>query len=126
MTGITETLTIALISVGIFFLTAGTLGLLRLPDVYNRMHATTKATTLGTASIFLAAFLSFGAGAGLTALIGIFFLFLTAPTGAHLISRAAHTMGVEFAGEANWPTSNEKQSIKKEIRQKRLDKPKTN
>lgn len=103
MIGITQTLTISLISVGLFFLTVGTLGLLRLPDVYNRMHATTKATTLGTASIFLATSLSFGIGAGSTALVGILFLFTTAPIGAHLISRAAHTMGVEFAGEAEWP-----------------------
>jgi len=47
--------------------------------------------------------INFGPGTGLTALIGILFLFTTAPTGAHLLSRAAHTMGVEFAGNAKWP-----------------------
>ena len=95
----------ALVVVGSFFLTVGTVGLLRLPDVYNRMHATSKATTLGAASMFLAGFVVFGpGGAGLTSLVGILFLFLTAPTGAHLISQAAHRMGVPFHGEAAaWP-----------------------
>ncbi|PSP81547.1 cation:proton antiporter [Halobacteriales archaeon QS_1_68_20] len=95
----------ALVLVGAFFLTVGTVGLLRLPNVYNRMHATTKATTIGASSMFLAGFVVFGpGGAGLTSLVGIVFLFTTAPTGAHLISRAAHRMGVPFFGEeASWP-----------------------
>ena len=96
---------VALIIVGSFFLTVGTVGLLRLPDVYNRMHATSKATTLGASSILLAGFVYYGPqGAGLTSLVGIVFLFLTAPTGAHLISRSAQKMGVPFFGEsATWP-----------------------
>ena len=95
---------VALIAVGGFFLTVGTVGLLRLPDVYNRLHATSKATTLGAASVFLAGFVYYGPqGPGLTSLVGIVFLFLTAPTGAHMISRAAHRLGVEFSGEAEWP-----------------------
>ncbi|MEF8774608.1 MAG: monovalent cation/H(+) antiporter subunit G [Halobacteriales archaeon] len=95
----------ALVAVGAFFLTVGTVGLLRLPDVYNRMHATTKAATLGAASTLLAGFVVFGPGGdGLTSLVGVLFLFLTAPTGAHLISRAAHRMGVPFhGGDASWP-----------------------
>ncbi len=92
-----------LVAIGSFFLTVGTFGLLKLPDVYNRMHATTKATTLGTASMFLAAFTYFGFGNGLTALISIAFLFTTAPVGAHLISRAAHKVDVDFAGNVEWP-----------------------
>ena len=83
----------------------GTLGLLRLPNVYNRMHATSKPTTLGTAAIFLAGFVQFGpGGAGLTSLVGIVFLFLTVPTGAHMIARAAQEIGVPFLGSVTWPT----------------------
>ena len=94
----------ALIVVGSFFLLVGTVGLLRLPDVYNRLHATSKATTLGAASMFLAGFVYYGPrGPGLTSLVGIAFLFLTAPTGGHMIARAAHRMGVEFYGDAEWP-----------------------
>ena len=95
---------VALIAVGLFFLTVGTVGLVRLPNVYNRMHATSKATTLGAASIFLAGFAYFGPqGAGLVSLVGIVFLFITAPTGAHMISRAAQRMGVDFVGGVTWP-----------------------
>ena len=101
----------ALIVVGSFFLLVGTIGLLRLPDVYNRLHATTKATTLGAASFFLAGAVYFGpthlGGAGLTSLVGIVFLFATAPTGAHMISQAAERMGIAFAGDAVWPDTGE-------------------
>ena len=94
----------ALVLVGSFFLLVGTVGLLRLPDVYNRMHATSKATTLGASSIFLAGFVFFlPGGAALISLVGIVFLFLTAPTGAHLISRSAQKMGVPLALGATWP-----------------------
>ncbi|MEF8791163.1 MAG: monovalent cation/H(+) antiporter subunit G [Haloarculaceae archaeon] len=95
---------VAFVGVGLFFLVVGTVGLVRLPDVYNRMHATSKATTLGAASIFLAGFVYFGPrGAGLVSLVGIVFLFVTAPTGAHMISRAAQRMGVDFDGGVTWP-----------------------
>jgi len=105
MTGtVTAAIVVALIAVGGFFLTVGTVGLVRFPDVYNRLHATSKATTLGAASIFLAGFVYYGPmGPGLTSLIGIVFLFLTAPTGAHMISRSAQRMGVEFYGPGGWP-----------------------
>ena len=98
-----------LVGVGTFFLLVGTIGLLRLPDVYNRMHATSKATTLGAASIFLAGFVHFGpAGAGLVSLVGILFLFATAPTGVHMISRAAQRMDIGFAGDVTWPTASDR------------------
>jgi len=95
---------VALVVVGSFFLLVGTVGIVRLPNVYNRMHATSKATTLGASSILLAAFVYFGGdGAGLAALVGIGFLFITAPTGAHMISRAAKKMGVPFDDGVGWP-----------------------
>ncbi len=97
-------LVVALIAVGVFFLTVGTIGLLRFPNVYNRMHATSKPTTLGTAAVFLAAVVEFGPGdEGLTALVGILFLFLTVPTGAHMIARSAERVGVPFVGSVTWP-----------------------
>ncbi|MFB6119532.1 MAG: monovalent cation/H(+) antiporter subunit G [Halobacteriaceae archaeon] len=98
----------ALVAIGAFFTTVGTIGLLRLPNVFNRMHATSKATTLGAASIFLAGAVRFGiSGAGVTSLVGVVFLFITAPTGAHMISRSAHRMGVPFVTGAEWPNDDE-------------------
>ena len=105
MTGALQAaIVVAFVAIGLFFLTVGTVGLVRLPDVYNRMHATSKATTLGASSIFLASFVYFGPqGAGLVSLVGILFLYITAPTGAHMISRAAQRMGVDFVGDVTWP-----------------------
>ncbi len=95
---------VALLAVGMFFLVVGTVGLLRLPNVYNRMHATSKATTLGAASVFLAGTVYFGPrGAGLVSMVGIVFLFLTTPTGAHVISRAAAKAGVALEPGVYWP-----------------------
>ncbi|MDZ7702734.1 MAG: monovalent cation/H(+) antiporter subunit G [Halobacteriales archaeon] len=95
---------VALLAVGGFFMTVGTVGIIRLPDAYNRLHANSKATTFGAASFFLAGFAYYGpTGAGMTSLVGIGFVFLTAPTGAHMIARAAKRLGVEFYGEAEWP-----------------------
>ena len=97
-------LVILLLTVGSFFLVVGTVGLLRLPSVYNRMHSTTKATTLGAASISLAGFVFYGPGGeGLLSLVTVVFLFLTAPTGAHMISRSAQRMGVPFEEGVSWP-----------------------
>jgi multicomponent Na+:H+ antiporter subunit G len=94
----------ALVAVAVFFLTVGTVGLLRFPNVYNRMHATSKPTTLGTATVFLAGFVYFWpAGAALACLVGILFLFLTVPTGAHMIARSAERMGVPFVEGVTWP-----------------------
>jgi len=97
-------LVVALVAVGTFFLLVGVVGLVRLPTIYNRMHATSKATTLGASSMLLAGVLYFGGdGDGLAALVAIGFLFLTAPTGAHMISRAAQKMGVPFEDGVTWP-----------------------
>ena len=82
---------------GLFFLLAGTLGLLRLQDVYSRMHATTKSTTLGVTGVLLAALVylrSLGLSSGLKESLILGFLFLTAPVGAHMIARAAYRAGV--------------------------------
>jgi multicomponent Na+:H+ antiporter subunit G len=97
-------LVLVLLAIGLFFLLVGTVGLIRLPTVYNRMHATSKATTLGAGLVALAGFVFYGPGGdGLMALVTVAFLFLTAPTGAHLISRSAQRMGVPFAEGVSWP-----------------------
>lgn len=87
-----------LILVGTFFTAVGSLGLLRFPDVLCRMHATTKTTTLGACSIFLAATLTYGhSPIGLKSLLALMFLLLTAPVGAHMIARAAYRVRAPLA-----------------------------
>jgi multicomponent Na+:H+ antiporter subunit G len=83
------------ITVGLAFDLIGCLGLVRLPDVYNRLQSATKCVTLGTCSILFGVFLLLGfVAAGLKALLCIGFLILTAPVSAHAIARGAHRSGV--------------------------------
>ena len=82
---------------GIAFDFFGCLGLVRLPDVYNRLQASTKCVTLGTCGIMFGVFLISGFNAqGVKALLIIAFLILTAPTSAHALARAAHISGVKL------------------------------
>jgi monovalent cation/proton antiporter MnhG/PhaG subunit len=77
-----------LIIAGTFILAAG-LGVVRFTSFYNRVHAATKASTLGVGSALLAAALFFGTAACLfKALLSIFFLFLTLPISAQLLARS--------------------------------------
>ncbi len=70
------------------------LGLLRLPDVLIRMHASTKAGTLGVGLIVIAVAVHKGDALVTTkAILIILFLLLTAPVAAHLIGRAAYRSG---------------------------------
>jgi multicomponent Na+:H+ antiporter subunit G len=69
-------------------------GLVRLPDLYTRMSATSKAATLGASLVLLGAALHFGtAAAAGRALVIVAFLFLTAPIAAHAIGRAGYRRG---------------------------------
>jgi multicomponent Na+:H+ antiporter subunit G len=78
-----------------FVLLAG-LGALRFPDVYARMHAATKASTLGIGLVGLGTVLAVDAGSS-KILIAVAFIFLTAPAAAHLVGRAAYRAeGIEI------------------------------
>lgn len=93
--------------IALFFIIVGTLlsllssiGFIRLPDVYTRSHAGTKSVTLGLLCILLGAFLYFWIKDGIVSirlLLGIIFIFLTAPVAGHLIARSAYRSGVELA-----------------------------
>jgi len=86
-----------LISVGLAFDLFGCLGLLRLPDVYNRLQAATKCVTLGTCSILFGMFLITGfTSSGIKAVLCIIFLLLTSPVAAHALARASHKSGVKL------------------------------
>jgi len=81
---------IIFIIAGTFFLFAGAIGLLRLPDFYTRMHATGKCDTLGSLLIVLGLALYNGLSLGSVKILFIaIFIFLTSPTATHSITRAA-------------------------------------
>ena len=89
-----------LIVVGGAFDLLGCIGLVRLPDVYNRLQAATKCVTLGTIAILLGAALVSGSpSTAAKAIICAAFVMLTSPVGAHALARAAHRTGVELCEE---------------------------
>ena len=82
---------------GIIFDFFGVLGLVRLPDVYNRLQAATKCVTFGSAGILIGVLIYSGFTAmGLKALICAIFILLTSPVSAHAIARAAHRSGIKL------------------------------
>jgi len=92
-----DTIGIIFISIGLFFDFMGCLGLVRLPDVYNRLQAATKCITLGTCSILFGVFLMYGFTAlGIKAILCMVFLILTSPVSAHALARASHKAGVKL------------------------------
>ncbi|HOD52169.1 MAG TPA: monovalent cation/H(+) antiporter subunit G [Candidatus Hydrogenedentes bacterium] len=95
MIDIVHVVGMVLIGGGIAFDLFGCLGLVRLPDVYNRLQAATKCVTLGTCGILLGTCLIVGlSGGGWRALLCILFVVLTAPVSAHAIARGAHRAGI--------------------------------
>lgn len=92
-----ETIGMVFIIIGLVFDFFGCLGLIRLPDLYNRLQAATKCVTLGTCGILFGLFLFKGfTAAGLKALLCILFIILTAPVSAHALARGAHKSGVKI------------------------------
>lgn len=92
----TETTVGILILLGSFFVFVAGLGLWRMPDLYIRMHAATKAGTLGIAFTMAAVAVFDGTIHTVVVAIAIFFFFLlTAPVGAHILGRASYLSGVK-------------------------------
>ena len=93
-----EMIAAVFILLGCLFCLLAAVGLVRLPDTLTRMHAATKAGTLGAGMILAAVALLFGdIGTVLRALLVVIFLYLTAPVGAHLIGRAAYCSGIRLS-----------------------------
>lgn len=79
---------------GALFCLLAAFGMLRLPDLYMRMHAASKAGTMGAGlSLAAIALVAFDGGVILRAIAGFVFLLLTAPVSTHLLARAAYLAG---------------------------------
>lgn len=89
---ILEIISAVLILFGASIALVGSIGLVRFPDVFTRLHGPTKATTLGVGSVLLGAILYLnlhGQFGSVRELLISAFLFLTAPVSAHLLAKAA-------------------------------------
>lgn len=92
-----ELITALLMGIGVFFVIVSSIGLVRLPDLYTRVHAAGKAGTLGIVGVLL------GVGVYYITTLPIVikmvamiaFFFLTAPVAAHMLDRAAFLTGVQ-------------------------------
>jgi multicomponent Na+:H+ antiporter subunit G len=110
-----ESLGMVFICIGIAFDFLGVLGLVRLPDVYNRLQAATKCVTFGSMGILFGVFLIQGLSSfGFKALIGIMFIVLTSPTAAHAIARASHRSRIPLCKKTIIDKYEEDKELKKE------------
>ncbi|MEX0702706.1 MAG: monovalent cation/H(+) antiporter subunit G [Planctomycetales bacterium] len=95
MTGSIEILAGVLLLVGGSFALIAAVGIVKLPDLFTRMQASTKSATLGVGCTLLAVAVHSGeVGVTTHAVLIAGFLFLTAPVAAHMIARAAYYVGV--------------------------------
>lgn len=79
------------ISLGLFFFLVGVLGLLRMPDVFSRIHTTTKGDTLGVGLVIVGLMVLSGLSVlTLKLFITLVLVWLTTPTAAHLIAKSEY------------------------------------
>jgi multicomponent Na+:H+ antiporter subunit G len=91
-----DALVVVLAALATFFGGVAVVGVLRLPDLYTRAHAASKSDTLGAVLALGAVALTFGTGVTTAkAVFLLLFMFITNPTAAHAITRAAYDQGIE-------------------------------
>ena len=87
-------LTVASLGAGLFFVLAGTVGVIRLPDFYTRLHAAGMTDTLGAELILLGLIFQADGWQMIAKLLLVaFFLFVTSPTATHAVAHAAYRAG---------------------------------
>ena len=87
---------------GVIFLLIAAIGVIKLPDPFQRMHAATKAGTLGAGLVIIGSVIAQGSmGAAVLGIMTVVFLLLTVPVAGHLLGRAAYVSGarLSLAGE---------------------------
>jgi multicomponent Na+:H+ antiporter subunit G len=86
-----------MIGIGLLFSLLGCLGLIRLPDIYNRLQAATKCVTLGACCIMISLVIRYGFNeSGIKGLFAIPVLFFTSTVGAHALIRGSHIFGIKL------------------------------
>ena len=84
--------------IGVGFISIASLGVARLPDVFQRMHAATKAGGIGTSLVVLGVLVAGGWARPLTGVLTILFMLLTLSVASQLLARAAYLSGAPIGG----------------------------
>lgn len=87
-----------LMVVGVAFITVAALGVARLPDVFQRMHAATKAGGIGTSLVVAGVLVAGGVARPVTGALTILFMLLTLSVASQLLARAAYVSGAPMEG----------------------------
>lgn len=88
---------LALMTAGVIFLIIAAIGVLRLPDAFQRMHSSTKAGSLGTSLVVIGALITVPDIDPVIAILTILFTLLTLPVASQLLGRAAYVSGATIA-----------------------------
>ena len=92
-----ELISLLFVFAGVFFVVVAGIGMVRMPDIFLRMSAATKAATLGLGLILVGTAVYFWElNIAVRAIATVVFVLLTAPVSAHMIARAAYSDGVEL------------------------------
>lgn len=86
--------------IGLAFNVLGCIGMIRLPDMYNRLQAATKCVTMGTCMVLIGVIIAAGfvhsAQLSARCIICMVFILITAPTAAHALAHGAYSFGVRL------------------------------
>ena len=86
-----------LLAAGVAFIAVAALGVARLPDVFQRMHAATKAGGIGSSLVVLGVLVAGGVARPVTGVLTILFMLLTLSVASQLLARAAYMSGAALA-----------------------------
>jgi multicomponent Na+:H+ antiporter subunit G len=89
---------VLLMVAGVAFIVIAALGVARMPDVFQRMHAATKAGGIGTSLVVLGVLVAGGVARPLTGVLTILFMLLTLSVASQLLARAAYMSGAPLHG----------------------------
>jgi multicomponent Na+:H+ antiporter subunit G len=87
-----------LLAAGVAFTAVASIGVARLPDVFQRMHAATKAGGIGTSLVVLGVLVAGGVARPLTGVLTIVFMLLSLSVASQLLARAAYVSGAPIEG----------------------------
>jgi multicomponent Na+:H+ antiporter subunit G len=87
-----------MLAAGVTFIAVASLGVARLPDAFQRMHAATKAGGIGTSLVVLGVLVAGGVAQPLTGVLTILFMLLTLSVASQLLARAAYLSGAPIEG----------------------------